>query len=258
MMAAVALLVLSGTQDQCVDEMLAAIGRALETEACAGITPQSVLEEEVSFFIQGKRSLLGEWIEYLDRQGKLDAVLERARRRAAFVSSEGYGKTRWGWTESRVRKVYPKAKPGQGSLIVEDTKTAGMPSIIVFIFPTGKLAQVKIGFARDHSPLNPEGPVRDFHAVEKLLTTKYGAARYPQGVDVPPIDQMYEDVGGTGRAVRAGRTQLVTERAGVRTTILHHLKRADGGSVLHYLEYTSTELAGLLETAEKGQVLEGL
>ncbi len=245
--------------DRCIEVLTKALAQSLDkmqaAQGCETLSVEAIAAEDVQFFIQGKESMLGQLVDYLEKQGKLDAVLERVRKRSAYVSADGYGGLRWGQPETAIRKAYPKAKTKEGKLRVTGS-VADFPAETTFNLHAGKLTQVVVRFLAKHGPTAAEGFVRDFRQVEELLAIKYGAAEV-QSDEQAPVDEMYEDVGGTGRAIRAGRTSLVSLRTANKTEISHHLVGQDG-EVYHLIVYASTELAELVEATEKARALSDL
>ena len=89
-----------------------------------------------------------------------------------FQSSEGYGKTKWGMSEKKVKKIYQKIKQNiNGDFYVERSIT-GKKTITSFNFINDKLLLVEVSFKETHN--NPDKFINDYQQIQELLKKKYG------------------------------------------------------------------------------------
>lgn len=239
----------------CMDGMRLMFAGLFERGRCAGLPRQQVIRDEVEAYIAGRPSLLSLWFDYLDREGKLDAVLERARNSVKFRPTDGYGGVPWGASLKEAQKLLPKAKGRDGGLVMTGT-IAGLPASTTFVFTAGKLTDANVTFEATHGPTNAEGYVRDFRFVDDLLTQKYGEGINIDGASegANALDELAQDLAGAGRAVRAGRLTVAIPRHTPVTGVLH-LLRGDGGNIYHEIMYSSVQLAELRQASDRARLL---
>jgi hypothetical protein len=90
-----------------------------------------------------------------------------------FHSGEGFGKVKWGSSANEVKRAYPKAKGGKGTLELRED-VDGLPATVRFVFVDSQLAEAQVQF----DPPKGSKDVSDtMDEVKGKLETKLGPSQ---------------------------------------------------------------------------------
>jgi hypothetical protein len=178
------------------------------------------------------------WARHED--SRFGAVLaDEIERFKKYRSAAGFQSTRWGMTLEEVLKLYPKAARQRGESLQVKMSVAEYPVTVVFKFISGRLWAAEVGFQVDST--SPDRDVPRTLELRRLFSSKYGDAEItdgaPGGVG-SPLDSVYNQFGGAGRALRAGR-QVMQAKWSPSEMEIELTLGAVGGEYSHRLVYTS-------------------
>lgn len=177
-------------------------------------------------------------------------------------------KVSWGMTPAQVMATEPDrpsdVRQSDGETVVKYESAAGadLPGRLIYIFVADKLVRAKYISNAEHTEKNEF--IADFHAVEPVLSEKYGKPGAERAVwdsdelqleRLPYLDQdrtrasdILASDPNAGLSVALGYLRLYTQRGNARTKIVHALTGGDA-MILHQIEYRSVEFEGLEKQA---------
>lgn len=179
-----------------------------------------------------------------------------------------FRKVNWGMTPAQVMATEPDRpadmRQSDGETVVKYESAAGaeLPGRLIYIFVADKLVRAKYISNAEHAEKNDF--IADFHAVEPVLSEKYGKPAAERAVfdsdelqleRLPYLDQdraRASDILASdpyaGLSVSLGQLRLYTQRADARTKIVHALTGGDS-MIFHQIEFRSVDFEGLEKQA---------
>ena len=156
-----------------------------------------------------------------------------------FISTEGFGKAKWGMTPDQVLRDYPNHKRGDAGGLKINLVVGGRETEAYFVFRQNALVIITARFTEVYNHLN--GNIHEYEDVKRALIKTHGK---PIEDNTVWTDDLPRDAGELGRAVATGRLRMSARWETDKTTIS---LRCTGTNYQIYrvLRYESRELAGL-------------